>query len=176
MRPLYGTGGTRREDSSLHLLAAEPIDHQRFGTVRRADHRDPGIPAGQDDPSCLPRLSLPRRVCGKTRPARQYRSAGPFLSIRARRHHQHCMGARQRRKIFPRRGRHVRRSCRLGEPWMSQPPTVDSLFWEEVFEKTCDARAQRERRGPGNARPTAGALGRAAVAIGLRCASAVNTA
>jgi hypothetical protein len=96
VRPLHGPGGTGREDSSLHLLAAEPVDYQRFGTVRRTDHRDAGIPAGQDNPSCLPRLSLPGRMCGKTRAAGQHRSAGSFLPIRTRRHHRHGVGACER--------------------------------------------------------------------------------
>jgi len=96
VRPLHGTGGTRREDSALHLLDTESLDHQRFGTVRGAHHRDAGIPTGQDDPSCLPRLSLPGRVCGKTSPARQHRRAGPVLPVRAWRYHYHCVGARQR--------------------------------------------------------------------------------
>jgi hypothetical protein len=95
VRPLHSSGGTRREDSSLHLLDPESVDHQRSGTVRRADHRDAGIPAGQDDPSCLPRLSLPGRVCRKTRPAGQHRRTGPLLPICTRRYHHHCMGARK---------------------------------------------------------------------------------
>jgi hypothetical protein len=76
----------------MHILDSEPLDHQRSGTVRRAHHRDAGVPAGEDDPSCLPKLSLPGGVCGKAGPAGQHRRARPLLPIRARRYHHHRLG------------------------------------------------------------------------------------
>ena len=93
MRAFDGPGGTRRKDSSLHLLATKSVDDQRPRTLRRADHRDVGVPAGQDSSSCLPGLSVPGGVRGKTRPAGKHRRARPLLPIRTWRPHQDCVGA-----------------------------------------------------------------------------------
>jgi hypothetical protein len=176
VRPLHGTGGTRREDSSLHLLDPESADRQRSRAIRRADHRDAGIPAGQDDPSCLPRLSLPGRMRGKTSPTRQHRRAGPLLSIRARRYHHHCMGARQRTGSPQGRvGVYDDRVGSVSQRWTGRPPSIASPETGSLKKCIRGAPSVRDlswgrRRGS----PRGGL--HAAAAIGLRRAIAVNTA
>jgi hypothetical protein len=174
VRALHGPGGARREDSSLHLLATESFDDQRPGTVKRTHHRDSGIPAGKDDPACLPELSVPGRMRGKTRPAGQSRSARPFLPIRARTEHHHRVGAGERAGS-PQGWIGVYDDCigSVSQIWSRWPPQRPLLEWGPyrdvrwVLAALWRLSQNRQVRSPGGAR-------RVAVAIGLGHAIAVN--
>jgi hypothetical protein len=98
VRPLDGSGGTRREDSPLYVLDAEPSDHCRSRIPRRADHRDPRISSRQNASTGLSGMPVSGGVRRATRTSGRPRSGRPLLPVCAGRSDHHRLGEGQCRR------------------------------------------------------------------------------